>query len=59
LIAEGGMGSIWTAHHLQLESTVAIKFIEPHIADSKQARSPLARSRSAPERWEPPRSAGG
>ena len=32
LIARGGMGSVWLADHLGLESRVAVKFIKPEIA---------------------------
>jgi len=32
LIAEGGMGSVWRAEHLSLQTDVAVKVISPHIA---------------------------
>jgi eukaryotic-like serine/threonine-protein kinase len=42
-LARGGMGSVWLARHLQLESTLAIKFIEPQLAQLPEARGRFAR----------------
>ncbi|MEO5728320.1 MAG: serine/threonine-protein kinase [Byssovorax sp.] len=46
-LAKGGMGSIWVARHLQLETTVAIKFIEPGPGDITEARGRFAREAKA------------
>ncbi|MBW2454668.1 MAG: serine/threonine protein kinase [Deltaproteobacteria bacterium] len=32
LLAEGGMGSVWRADHLSLQTEVAVKVIAPHLA---------------------------
>ncbi len=37
LIGQGGMGSVWAGRHLTLEQLVAIKFIHPKLAGSKEA----------------------
>jgi serine/threonine-protein kinase len=42
-LARGGMGSVWVARHLQLESTLAIKFIEPELAQLPEARGRFER----------------
>jgi serine/threonine-protein kinase len=42
-LAKGGMGSVWVARHLQLETTVAIKFIEPTLAALPEARGRFER----------------
>ncbi len=36
-LGEGGMGSVWRAEHLTLNTQVAIKLIDPSIAQSKDA----------------------
>jgi eukaryotic-like serine/threonine-protein kinase len=36
-LGEGGMGSVWRAEHLTLRTLVAIKLIDPSIANSKDA----------------------
>jgi serine/threonine protein kinase len=46
-LAQGGMGSIWVARHLQLETSVAIKFIEPRLADLPEARGRFEREAKA------------
>ena len=37
LIGRGGMGSVWAARHLQLDTLVAVKFIDS-VSDTKDAR---------------------
>ncbi len=39
LIGRGGMGSVWEGRHTSLGTRVAIKFIDPEFADSKEAQS--------------------
>lgn len=46
-IAEGGMGSVWRATHLQLRSHVAVKFMAPAIASSPRARERFEREARA------------
>ena len=46
-LAKGGMGSVWVARHLRLDTTVAIKFIEPGLADVTEARGRFEREAKA------------
>jgi serine/threonine-protein kinase len=46
-LAKGGMGSIWVARHLQLDVDVAIKFMDPEVADSPLARARFEREARA------------
>ena len=46
-LARGGMGSVWVARHLQLESQVAIKFMDAAVADSPTARARFEREAKA------------
>lgn len=46
-LAKGGMGSIWVARHLQLDVDVAIKFMDPEVADSPVARARFEREARA------------
>jgi serine/threonine-protein kinase len=39
LIGRGGMGSVWEGRHTSLGTRVAIKFIDPEYADSKEAQT--------------------
>jgi eukaryotic-like serine/threonine-protein kinase len=39
LIGRGGMGSVWEGRHTSLGTKVAIKFIDPEFADSKEAQT--------------------
>jgi serine/threonine-protein kinase len=39
LIGRGGMGSVWEGRHASLGTRVAIKFIDPEYADSKEAQA--------------------
>jgi serine/threonine-protein kinase len=36
-LGRGGMGTVWTAEHLSLRSSVAVKLLEPHIAEDPQS----------------------
>lgn len=46
-LAKGGMGSVWVARHLRLDTTVAVKFIEPGLADLTEARGRFEREAKA------------
>ncbi|MGC4068989.1 MAG: serine/threonine-protein kinase [Polyangiaceae bacterium] len=36
-LGQGGMGSVWRAEHLTLKSQVAVKLMDPSVADSAEA----------------------
>jgi eukaryotic-like serine/threonine-protein kinase len=46
-LAQGGMGSIWIAHHLSLDLDVAVKFMGAEIALSESARTRFEREARA------------
>ncbi len=47
-LAQGGMGSVWVGRHVQLGSTVAVKFLDPSLAASPAHRARFEReARSA------------
>jgi serine/threonine protein kinase len=46
-LGKGGMGSVWLAHHLTLQSPVAIKLIEPQIAANPEALTRFMREARA------------
>jgi serine/threonine-protein kinase len=46
-IAQGGMGSVWAAHHLTLDKRLAIKFIGAEIAGLDEARKRFEREAKA------------
>jgi serine/threonine-protein kinase len=54
LIAEGGMGEIWQAHHLQLDAPVAVKFMDPTLVASPAARERFAREARAAAKIQSP-----
>jgi serine/threonine-protein kinase len=47
MIARGGMGSVWGAHHLQLDMPVAVKFMDPALAAAADARARFEREAKA------------
>lgn len=47
LLGQGGMGSVWRAHHLTLNAPVAIKLIDPALAGSPEARARFLREAQA------------
>ncbi|WP_437579112.1 protein kinase domain-containing protein [Sorangium sp. So ce887] len=42
-LSRGGMGSVWVAHHLQLGTPVAVKFMDPAYANSPAFRTRFER----------------
>jgi len=46
-LGQGGMGSVWVAEHLTLRSPVAIKLIDPHIAEGPEALGRFMREAQA------------
>jgi serine/threonine-protein kinase len=46
LLGQGGMGSVWAGRHTTLGHLVAIKFIHPHLATSREAAKAAARIKS-------------
>lgn len=46
-LGQGGMGSVWRAEHVGLKSLVAVKLIEPAIADSPAALARFKREAQA------------
>lgn len=46
-LARGGMGSVWSAHHTQLGSAVAVKFMDPRFASSQIFRARFEREARA------------
>jgi serine/threonine-protein kinase len=49
-IGQGGMGSVWRARHVTLQSEVAVKFMDPSIASSAPARERFEREARASAR---------
>jgi serine/threonine-protein kinase len=43
LVAQGGMGAVWSARHLTLDTRLALKFIGPEVADLDEARQRFER----------------
>jgi eukaryotic-like serine/threonine-protein kinase len=46
-LAQGGMGSVWVARHVQLDVDVAVKFMAPAYAESADARARFEREAKA------------
>jgi serine/threonine-protein kinase len=46
-LAKGGMGSVWVARHLHLDTVVAVKFMAPEFAASADARLRFEREAKA------------
>ena len=46
-LGKGGMGSVWYAEHLTLHSPVAVKLIEPEIAQNPEALARFLREAQA------------
>ncbi|MEO7328098.1 MAG: serine/threonine-protein kinase [Minicystis sp.] len=46
-LARGGMGAVWIARHIQLDVTVAVKFMDPACASSSLARARFEREAKA------------
>jgi serine/threonine protein kinase len=46
-VARGGMGTVWVATHLELESPVAIKFIDSAMSENEEWRARFGREAKA------------
>ncbi len=53
-LAEGGMGSVWTAQHLALKTQVAVKFLAAHLAQDAAAAARFQREAMAAARIKSP-----
>jgi serine/threonine-protein kinase len=53
-LASGGMGAVWVAHHLQLDTPVAVKFMSPSLRRLSDARARFAREAVAAARLRGP-----
>jgi len=49
-LSEGGMGSLWIAHHLDLDVKVAIKFLHPELVSDEVLRKRFAQEAKAAAR---------
>ncbi len=47
MLGTGGMASVWVAHHLTLNVDVAIKFIDPVLAENPELRSRFSQEAKA------------
>lgn len=47
MIGKGGMGSVWQAHHLSLDMSCAVKFIEGELANVAEAHARFEREAKA------------
>jgi serine/threonine-protein kinase len=46
-LAKGGMGAVWTAHHLGLDTRIAVKLIDPAMAQDPASRARFEREARA------------
>jgi len=46
-LAKGGMGSVWAAQHVSLDVPVAVKFMDPRLADVNELRARFEREAKA------------
>src|SRR5262245_29598988 len=46
-LGEGGMGSVWAADHLGLDTQVAVKFISAELVKDEQIRARFSREAKA------------
>jgi eukaryotic-like serine/threonine-protein kinase len=53
-LAEGGMGTVWSAHHLQLDAPVAVKFMTGEVAGTASGRARFEREAKAAARLTSP-----
>ncbi len=53
-IGEGGMGTVWVAHHLTLDTEVAVKFMAPELATHPDAVARFTREAKSAARMRSP-----
>ncbi|HMA93805.1 MAG TPA: serine/threonine-protein kinase [Polyangiaceae bacterium] len=49
-VGKGGMGTVWCAEHLNLETQVAVKFLSPKLLDRRKSRARFRREATAAAR---------
>lgn len=54
LLGRGGMGTVWQAQHLSLETEIAIKFLNAELSQRRDIRSRFAREASSAARIRSP-----
>src|SRR5262245_49935581 len=54
VLSRGGMGSVWSAHHVQLGVPLAVKFMDPAYAASPSFRARFEREAQAAARLQTP-----
>jgi serine/threonine protein kinase len=58
MLGRGGMGSVWEAYHLALETEIAIKFLDPQLSNRTDIRSRFAQEATAAARIKSPHVVG-
>jgi serine/threonine-protein kinase len=54
MLGRGGMGSVWEAYHIALETEIAIKFLDPSLSNRTDIRSRFAQEATAAARIKSP-----
>jgi serine/threonine-protein kinase len=58
MLGRGGMGSVWEAYHIALETEIAIKFLDPQLSSRTDIRSRFAQEATAAARIKSPHVVG-